>query len=245
MAKALLAGRTWPAIRWQWLFVEHPLFRSLAQSLIWSRRGKDGQISATFRLAEDLSLIDYEDEPVVLADNDIIALWHPVESTAAIAEGWRWHIEDYALKPLLEQVSLPVVELKPEWCQENRLVAYQGYVLNQGKLKGLLAKWDYRTAPVGDGGYIYSHSLLLNEAHLLVRLHHTRMPAWLELEYEIALEDVTVYPLNDEGRARYGDDSQNGIDPRRLPPALVSTLLAQLQTLAEQGSGYREDWQKL
>ncbi|MCB1717733.1 MAG: DUF4132 domain-containing protein, partial [Candidatus Competibacteraceae bacterium] len=241
----LMSGRSWPAERWCKQFTEHPLFRSLAQSLIWSRRGPDGTVLGSFRLAEDLSLIDYEDEPVELADDEQIALWHPIDSDTTVSEAWRQHLDDYALSPVLAQVDLPVLRLQPEWQKEAALIAYQGHTLSMGKFKGLMARWGYRVGATEDGGYIYEHVLVLEEAQLQVELVHTAMPAWFDQDHTIALDRMTVYAIADASRKQYGVKRGQGIEPQQLPPAMLSMLLAQLQELAQSGEGYRADWGKL
>ena len=82
MQTALLSARRWPAARWRRLFVEHPLLRSLAQSLIWSQHGIDGSDSGSFRLVEDLSLIDYQDEVIEPHEDALITLWHPIQASS-------------------------------------------------------------------------------------------------------------------------------------------------------------------
>ena len=241
----LMSGRSWPAERWCKQFTEHPLFRSLAQSLIWSRRGPDGTVLGSFRLAEDLSLIDYEDEPVELADDEQIALWHPIDSDTTVSEAWRQHLDDYALSPVLAQVDLPVLRLQPEWQKEAALIAYQGHTLSMGKFKGLMARWGYRVGATEDGGYIYEHVLVLEEAQLQVELVHTAMPAWFDQDHTIALDRMTVCAIADASRKQYGVKRGQGIEPQQLPPAMLSMLLAQLQELAQSGEGYRADWGKL
>ena len=161
-----------------------------------------------------------------------------------IAE-WRQHLEDYAITPLLDQVNLPILTLKPEWQKETQITAYQGYVFTQAKFSGKMNQWGYRRGSVEDGGYIYDHHLSLTEANLWISLNHTRMPAWMELNHEIALDQVKVYALGEEGKACYGVEKQQAIDPQKLSPTTLSMLLMQLQELAQSGDGYQKDWQEL
>ena len=245
MQVALISARTWSASRWRLLFVDHPLLRQMTHTLIWSQRTAEGDYKGSFRLSEDLSLIDHQDEVIELQDDDSISLWHPIEADADTIENWRQHLDDYAITAPIEQVNQPQLTLKPEWQKDNKITAYQGHVFTQARFSTKMNQWGYRKGTTEDGGYIYEHHLTLTETNLSVCLSHTRMPAWMELNHEIALNHLTVYALDDKVRAHYGVDRYQAISPKKLSPTTVSMLLAQLQELAQLGEGYRDNWKKL
>ncbi|MCO6062645.1 DUF4132 domain-containing protein, partial [Pseudomonas sp. MOB-449] len=77
MYAALVTGKRWPLARWQRLFVQHPLLRIVGRSLIWRAEEAPELARSSFRLAEDFSLVDVEDEVLSLPEGCSVSLWHP------------------------------------------------------------------------------------------------------------------------------------------------------------------------
>ncbi len=100
MEAALLSSKQWPASRWQRLFVQHPLLQVVGQSLIWQTGG--GQ---SFRISEDRSLVDVNDEAVELTDDQPIRLWHPIHGKEGEREQWQEYLADYELEPMVDQLG--------------------------------------------------------------------------------------------------------------------------------------------
>ena len=257
----LMGGRHWPVPAWRKLFVDHPIFRALAQSLIWSRRDGNDQILDSFRLTEDLSLLNAQEQEIQLDPDNQITLWHPIDQSQELAEIWRTHLSDYEIQTIVDQVDLPVHRFDSQWLaqeqvkvfdQQHRdqettrtiLAPFRGYVVSMAKLKQLMNRWGYRTGPSEDGGYIYEHTLRLDDVQLEVQLLHSKMPAWFEENEQIAIRSLNIQSTNpEEKNAHHLED--NSIDTSKLPAAMLSMLYEQMTQLAESGSGYDDQWKKL
>ncbi|ASP39392.1 hypothetical protein CHH28_12230 [Bacterioplanes sanyensis] len=100
MTEALIMQKSWPATFWQQQFVEHPLMRMMAQSLIWLDLGSQ----TSFRISEDLSLVTVDDEAHELSKDSQVCLFHPVLQPDAVAP-WREHLADYEVTPMMDQLS--------------------------------------------------------------------------------------------------------------------------------------------
>jgi hypothetical protein len=62
LSTAFMTGQRWSVPRWRRLFLQHPLLRIVGRSLIW--RLEQG---ASFRIAEDFSLLNAADDAVELS----------------------------------------------------------------------------------------------------------------------------------------------------------------------------------
>ena len=137
--EALICERSWHVTRWRTLFVDHPLLGLLAQGLIWQRVGDN----ASFRISEDGSLIDADDEPLTLGDSDRLRLWHPTNASAEQAAAWAGHLEDYQLSPLVDQLGQPRVKLQDQEPQAEQLTRFVGVEVEQFIAKRFLEGWNY------------------------------------------------------------------------------------------------------
>ncbi|MNZ15091.1 hypothetical protein D3C78_320300 [compost metagenome] len=221
---ALMTGKSWPLVRWQRLFVQHPLLRIVGRSLIWRVEGTP----LSFRIAEDFSLVDVNDDPVSLPADAAISLWHPASAEPGEHEAWQSYLDDYELTSLVEQVGAPCQLPVPAQCQGNELHPPAPLEITQGALSGLLGKWNYRPGPVGDGPGIYEHSLDLPAAQLYIQLHHDRYMPYMDLGNRVAIEHLTVY----DTRQRDENRRWRVIPPADLPKPLQATLMGQLQAMA-------------
>ncbi|MGC4047904.1 MAG: DUF4132 domain-containing protein [Armatimonas sp.] len=78
LEQAMVIGRRWTPTEFQQLLVEHPLMGLLAQRLIWAAYDDTGKPLGTFRVADDRTLADENDELLVIPDNAAqIGIVHP------------------------------------------------------------------------------------------------------------------------------------------------------------------------
>ena len=116
----------------------------MGRSLIW--RLEQG---ASFRIAEDFSLLDATDDAVELPDDAQVLLWHPVDAAAGEVEAWRTCLADYELQPLIDQLHAGAQLPEAGQWKNHALHPAGPLQIRQGALSGLLAKWNYRPGPVG------------------------------------------------------------------------------------------------
>lgn len=89
---AMVEGRAWTVPEFREYFTDHPLMRHLARRLVWQAES-DGDRFA-FRLAEDNSLTDVEEDVLELPDSALIRLAHPVALGERLAD-WTEILADY------------------------------------------------------------------------------------------------------------------------------------------------------
>lgn len=152
---ALAALRCWDADAWQALFVNNPLMRQFAISLIWGVY-EDGKLTDTFRYMEDGSFNTAEEEEYALPAAARIGLVHPVELDAAARDAWKQQLEDYEITPAIPQLDRPVYPLKPGSETQTRLEDFGGKKLNGLSLSGKLLGMGWYRGSVQDGGCYYT-----------------------------------------------------------------------------------------
>ncbi|WP_199135607.1 DUF4132 domain-containing protein [Delftia sp. ASV31] len=224
MLAALVSGKRWPLDRWQRLFVAHPLLRIVGRSLIWRAEDAPGLARTSFRLAEDFSLVDVEDETVTLPAGCSISLWHPATAQPGEREAWQAYMADYELEPLVDQLGACAEQPAPGQFKNGMLLPPTPITLAQEQLGGLLKKFGYRPGPVGDGPSINEHVWRLPALELSLELSHGYFPPYLDLGLPVAVEGLRVHDLSKE----YGASA----DPARLPKPLLATLQGQWLALA-------------
>lgn len=224
MLAALVSGKRWPLDRWQRLFVAHPLLRIVGRSLIWRAEDAPGLARTSFRLAEDFSLVDVEDETVTLPAGCSISLWHPATAQPGEREAWQAYMADYELEPLVDQLGACAEQPAPGQFKNGMLLPPAPITLAQEQLGGLLKKFGYRPGPVGDGPSINEHVWRLPALELSLELSHGYFPPYLDLGLPVAVEGLRVHDLSKE----YGASA----DPARLPKPLLATLQGQWLALA-------------
>ena len=224
MLAALVSGKRWPLDRWQRLFVAHPLLRIVGRSLIWRAEDAPGLARTSFRLAEDFSLVEVEDETVTLPAGCSISLWHPATAQPGEREAWQAYMADYELEPLVDQLGACAEQPAPGQFKNGMLLPPAPITLAQEQLGGLLKKFGYRPGPVGDGPSINEHVWRLPALELSLELSHGYFPPYLDLGLPVAVEGLRVHDLSKE----YGASA----DPARLPKPLLATLQGQWLALA-------------
>ncbi|MFB8005698.1 DUF4132 domain-containing protein [Nocardia sp. NPDC056000] len=96
LEQAMIAGRHWSEQAFRELFVDHPMLRQLARRLVWATFGPDGGIQQSFRIAEDLTLADVNDDLVAIPDDAEVGIAHPLQ-LASSASAWASILTDYAI----------------------------------------------------------------------------------------------------------------------------------------------------
>ena len=174
---AMVVERAWPAARWRVLFVDHAVLGLIGQGLIWTRLDANGDARGSFRISEDRSLIDAADQPVTLDEGDRVRLWHPALASTEDTQAWTAHLADYEIKPFLEQVGRPVVQLDAEAAASHSFSRHATVRVAQSTLKYGLEGWNYQISDQ-DGSHIFGFARRF-EGGLRVQIDTEEMDASL------------------------------------------------------------------
>lgn len=116
LERAMCRRRSWSSEEFEELLLGHPLLRHVVRRLVWTvfdaAPQNGGSAVASFRVAEDLSLADAEDETYRLPEGPAvaIAIAHPVD-LGDEAHTWSDVFGDYEILQPFPQLGRPVFEL--------------------------------------------------------------------------------------------------------------------------------------
>jgi hypothetical protein len=205
---SMVTGRDWTAAEFGEFVVRHPLMCHLARRLVWLR--DDDQ---AFRLAEDRTFADLNDDAVRLPESANIRIAHPLELGDSLA-AWAEVFADYEILQPFPQLGRPVLTLADGEGKDGRLERFEGLAVPTGQLLGLTRKSWRRGAPQDNGIEHWITWELAPDA-----------PVVVDLSPGIAVGHVELNPVQTIERVR----AENGFGD--IDPVLVSELLADLTSL--------------
>ncbi|MEU8660473.1 DUF4132 domain-containing protein [Actinoplanes philippinensis] len=133
LEQAMVAGRRWSAADFRRLFVDHPLMWHIARRLVWARLDGAGAVVDSLRIAEDRSFAGVDDEPVVLADDDVVTVAHPVRLGASTSS-WAELFGDYEILQPFPQLARPVYAFTAAERTVGRLARFEGVTVPTTKV---------------------------------------------------------------------------------------------------------------
>jgi hypothetical protein len=133
---AMVEGRRWSLEDFRRFFVAHPLLWHIVRRLVWlAEDGGEGAATA-FRIAEDRTFADVNDDAVEPPASARVGIAHPVRLGGAVA-AWSEVFADYEILQPFPQLGRPVHLLTEAERAATRLPRLEGRVAPYGKVKGL------------------------------------------------------------------------------------------------------------
>ena len=228
LEQALQLGYQWPVAVWQRLFVDHPVMKQAGRTLIW--QSDSGQ---SFRISEDMSLLNEKDDSVSLNESSRIRLWHPANVPPDERSLWKTHFADYELTPWLDQFDIPACIPDANRMSHDQILAWSNLEVPLEAFEKLLRKLRFQVGDfcVWKGWDVYKdHFLNIESENLSVVVHHRGFG-----ELPIFAADAPVSVLGIGVKGLRGENARKAIPPAELKPALQATLfdyLKQIEALA-------------
>ncbi|MCM2450402.1 DUF4132 domain-containing protein [Agrobacterium vitis] len=154
------ARRVAPDVFWTF-FASHPLIRHLAQRLVWGVYTDEDPSTAphiTFRVADDLSLTDSQDEAIDLnftaSSSGRIGLVHPLHLPSADLDAWGSLFGDFEISQPFPQLGREIYKLTEEEKSLSELTRFGGIKVEGSRLRGMNAR-GWRVGAPQDAGCIY------------------------------------------------------------------------------------------
>jgi hypothetical protein len=120
-------------------YVAHPILGRLARRFVWARVDKKtGGISSTFRVSEDGSFANTNDDAVLLATDDRVRLVHPMETSSQNLARWSDIFADYEIIQPFPQLGRPTFTPTKEELVDNALTRFKGKAAMQMAIMGRL-----------------------------------------------------------------------------------------------------------
>jgi len=230
---AMCARRRWTPELFRLFLVEHPLVRHIVQRLIWAvyevpdGGSYGGTLRACFRVAEDGSFTNAEDDPFELpeGENLRIGVPHALETPAADAAAFGQVFADYELLQPFAQIGRDTYTLGEDEKAALKLLRWKGAKVPTGKVLGLVNK-GWRRGQAQDSGGIWYFTKPLG-ASKMIEIH---------LDPGIIVGMVDEYPEQTLGDVQVGKPSTWGEvqDPQAfgtLDAIAASELIRDLEAL--------------
>ncbi|MFE9101850.1 DUF4132 domain-containing protein [Actinomadura geliboluensis] len=217
---AMVMGREWTAAEFGEYVVGHPLMRHLARRLVWLSGDR------AFRVAEDLTFADLNDDAVELPEGAAVQIAHPLELGDTL-DAWSEVFGDYEILQPFPQLGRPVHTLAEGEGTDGRLARFEGLTVPTGRLLGLTRTAWSRGAPQDNGIERWMSWTLAPNAAVVLDLRPGIAVGYTDLNPEQTIEHVWIGKwAGDYAPSRV---IENGFAD--LDPVFVSELLADLTSL--------------
>ncbi|MFI9045277.1 DUF4132 domain-containing protein [Streptomyces sp. NPDC053427] len=221
MERAMVSQHRWSLAEFRATFADHPLLWHLARRVVWT--AEYGDTRRDFRLAEDRTLADIEDEAFTLPDAARIGILHPVHLAAG--HNWAEMFADYEILQPFAQLDRPVHALADDERGGTALTRFQHLTVPTGGVLGLEKHGWRRAAPQGGGVQPWISREIPGGLSVVVGLNPGIVVRAPYERPEQALTGVEIRDLSEDGRRRKPRPARTFGD---LDPVTVSELLTDL-----------------
>ncbi|MBN1610607.1 MAG: WGR and DUF4132 domain-containing protein [Polyangiaceae bacterium] len=222
----MCAGRRFDTDAFRNFFVAHPLMIHLVRRVLWGVYDKDGQLTSTFRVAEDRTFADAEDNTFELSANATLGVVHRLELTEASCAKWGQIFGDYEILQPFEQLGRAVFHPTPDELGGNVLKRMSGVTVKTGKILGLDGRGWHRGEPQ-DAGWVWD----------MVKPLSGGFRAELELKGGFCMGYMEGTPpeqeLGDLVLRPEGGSDKSKVSFSELSPAAFSELVRDLEALRD------------
>jgi hypothetical protein len=222
LEQAMVARRRWTPAEFKQFFVDHPLLIHLVRRLVWGAFDSD-RLSSTFRVAEDRSLADMEDNPLSLPAGVQVGIPHRLELGPALAETWGPVLADYDLVQPFPQLARPVFALEAAEREADCLTRHQHVKLPAPTLVFGLERLRWARYDIIDGGGFNSHYKEFEAADTTAIVYYDGAVGMGYIEASEICQLTTLHFQRTGGTA---------MKPGEADPIVVSEALRDLDELA-------------
>ncbi|MFF0739923.1 WGR and DUF4132 domain-containing protein [Streptomyces sp. NPDC004111] len=250
---AMVASRSWSAQEFRELFVEHPLMWHLVRRMVWEclpAEGPDGtpadagaaagttagtpaagsaRAGTAFRVAEDRTFADVEEDVFVLPEDASVRLAHPLTLGEEAVAAWSEVFADYEILQPFAQLGRAVHRLTPEEAAGSRLARFEGFTVPTTKMLGLTKRGWRRGVPQDAGVENEITKTLGDNVHLVIDLDGGIAVGAIEVIPDQKLAHVSLETVPSKSWSQ----QDSGLRFGDLDPVAASELLADLTDLTE------------
>ncbi|MDL4776240.1 DUF4132 domain-containing protein [Actinomadura xylanilytica] len=165
LERAMVTGRRWTPQEFQDLLVGHPLLWHIVRRLVWT--ADDQGETTTFRVAEDRTFADLDDQRFTPSPTARIGLPHPLHLGETV-KAWSDVLADYEILQPFPQLGRGVHVLTDDERTGSRLSRFEGSTVPNGPIYGLERQgWEFGAKE--NRGYRRTISLTLTgKQHLVI-----------------------------------------------------------------------------
>ena len=150
---AMCGQRRWTTEVFNTFLLGHPLLIHVVRRLVWGVYSADGTLAQSFRVSEDGSLADANDDTYTLPADASLGIAHRLELGDALTDTWGQILADYEILQPFEQLGRSIFAPTADERAGTELSRVVGLKLPTGKVLGLDNR-GWRRGPPQDGGVV-------------------------------------------------------------------------------------------
>jgi len=135
LEEAMIADLTWPVPVWKSRYLERPLLAQLGRRILWTAKRNPLDAGDVFRIAEDYTLADGQDNEFHLDETMYVSIAYPLGWNDSQRSLWTTILEDYAVTPLFSQSDREVFAPVEEEYRSNSVSRFFGCRVDHRSLK--------------------------------------------------------------------------------------------------------------
>lgn len=230
--RAFVTGRRWSPAEFETLLVQHPLMINLARLLLWGGYDEGGALVVVFRLTEDQTCADVEDETITLEEGIEIGLVHPLELSEADRMAWAELFSDYELAPPFPQLGRDIYDLRQDEITATEITRFAGKQVAAIVLTKLLEGRGWQRGEIGPTSWTFhAHIKPFVRAGLTAKIEYDGIYADLYHAPHTTLHRCYVVPGLFDAAASVHFEA--ALPLGQVNPVVISELLRDLTILTD------------
>jgi hypothetical protein len=152
LEQAMISERRWTWTEFCTLLANHPLATHLVQRIVWGEYTPEDRLLKTFRVCEDRTFANAQDEPFTPDPSSWVKIIHPVYWADPTKAQWRERLSDYEMIQPFDQISREVCRLTSEERAEEEIKRFQAIQIPGEMLAYTMEKYGWRRGGLHDHG---------------------------------------------------------------------------------------------
>lgn len=235
LEQSMVQGRHWPIDEFETLLVHHPLMINLVRLLIWGGYDSTGELIQTFRVTEDQTYGDAEDEEIELLGVSQVGIIHPLNLSDEIKNTWGELLSDYEILPPFPQLGRATHQLEPQELESAELTQFKDLKIPAVSIVGTLEKLSWIRGMPQDAGIFDLHYKQFESANVTAVLgYNDGIPVgYMDGWDDQTLESCYFISGLQEPKGYWFDDRRNNtLKLGKVDPVVISEVLGDLNALA-------------
>ncbi len=230
---AMITGRRWTPEEFQMLLVKHPLMVNLARQLVFGCYDGQGAVQSTFRITEDQSLADSNDDPCDLPGAGSIGVVHPAHLDEAAKSAWGQVLSDYEIIPPFQQLGREICRPEPGDLDLTSITRFKGPKIPGITVYGILERSHWvKDIPADNGGFM-QHSKHFPAANVTTFIAYD--PGLSMGYYDEPQQIHSVYFVPGHVKPDWWGDHKNKLPIKAVDPVVVSEVLRLVHAIVAKG----------
>ncbi|MDJ1485133.1 DUF4132 domain-containing protein [Cytophagaceae bacterium YF14B1] len=219
------------ATTWSDLFQGNPILFAYAMRLVWGEYDANNLLKQTFVCQEDGSLLNAQEEEIVLDESSFVVLVHPILLEEEILQHWKQKFYESDLTQPFAQLHRPLIRVPEELKTQRMDTSFQDKKVNGYQIFGL-EKTGWARGSVGDGGSISSYQRSIAELETTAVIETEGIGIGYYNNPEAALGKVYFVRTRFAPVWEIYDEKDNRLIPfEKVPATIYSEVMSDLQRL--------------